>query len=177
MAARYKAAIETPHRPRTCFEARVPRDGKKDLVALFGGMTLLRNGTGFIADPVPVLVPTPPQGADPPAPHTKMRAVRAGRHGGCPPGRQARPARDICAGKRRSSQCVNPDLAAQPTLSTRTPAPRTTQLPRMASASAVPRSRRHFIQQRQHPVVAVSDPARTPLQSHEVVEDALIGLG
>lgn len=59
MAARYKTTIETPHGLRTCFEARVPRDGKKDLVARFGGIPLLRNENGFIIDPVPVLVPTP----------------------------------------------------------------------------------------------------------------------
>ena len=35
-----------------------------------------------------------PQGADPPAPHTQVRALRAAHHGGCPPSRQARPARD-----------------------------------------------------------------------------------
>ncbi len=59
MAARYKATIETPHGLRTCFEARIPRNGKKDLVARFGGIPLLRNENGFITDPVPVLVPTP----------------------------------------------------------------------------------------------------------------------
>ncbi len=59
MAARYKAKIETPLGPRTCFEARIPRDGKKDLVARFGGIPLLQNKKGFIADPVPVLVPAP----------------------------------------------------------------------------------------------------------------------
>jgi group II intron reverse transcriptase/maturase len=59
MAARYKAKIETPHGLRTCFEARVHRDGKKDLVARFGGIPLLRNKNGFIADPVPIPVPTP----------------------------------------------------------------------------------------------------------------------
>ena len=59
MAARYKATIETPHGLRTCFEARIPRSGKKDLVARFGGIPLRRNENGFIFDPVPVLVPTP----------------------------------------------------------------------------------------------------------------------
>jgi group II intron reverse transcriptase/maturase len=59
MAARYKATIETPHGLRTCFEARVPRNGKKDLVARFGGIPLVRNENGFIVDPVRVLVPTP----------------------------------------------------------------------------------------------------------------------
>jgi len=59
MAARYKAKIETPHGLRTCFEARIPRNGKKDLVARFGGIPLLRNEKGVIADPVPVPVPAP----------------------------------------------------------------------------------------------------------------------
>ncbi len=59
MAARYKAKIETPHGLRTCFEARVARDGKKDLVARFGGIPLRRNKTVVIADPVPVLAPMP----------------------------------------------------------------------------------------------------------------------
>lgn len=59
MAARYKAKIETPHGLRTCFEARIPRAGKKDLVARFGGIPLRRNKNGFIADPVPVQVPMP----------------------------------------------------------------------------------------------------------------------
>jgi Type II intron maturase len=59
MAARYKATIETPHGLRTCFEARLSRNGKKDLVARFGGIPLRRSENGFIADPVPVLVPTP----------------------------------------------------------------------------------------------------------------------
>ena len=31
MAARNKATIETPHGLRTCFEARIRREGKKDL--------------------------------------------------------------------------------------------------------------------------------------------------
>ena len=59
MAARYKAKIETPHGLRTCFEARVHRDGKPDLVARFGGIPLLRNRRAVIADPVPVPVPIP----------------------------------------------------------------------------------------------------------------------
>jgi len=58
-AARYKATIQTPHGLRTCFEARIPRNGKKDLVARFGGIPLVRNENGFIIDPVRVLVPTP----------------------------------------------------------------------------------------------------------------------
>jgi len=43
--------IETPHGLRTCFEARIPGDGNKDLVARLGGIPLQRNGAGFITDP------------------------------------------------------------------------------------------------------------------------------
>jgi len=59
MAARYKAKIQTPHGLRTCFEARLRREGKKDLVARFGGIPLLRNKDAVIQDLVPVPVPTP----------------------------------------------------------------------------------------------------------------------
>ena len=41
MAAKYQAKIETRHGLRTCFEARVHRDGKPDLVARFGGIPLI----------------------------------------------------------------------------------------------------------------------------------------
>ncbi|MGH7442850.1 MAG: reverse transcriptase domain-containing protein, partial [bacterium] len=58
MAARHKAKIETPHGLRTCFEARIQREGRKDLVARFGGIPLLRNKGRAITDPAPVLVPT-----------------------------------------------------------------------------------------------------------------------
>ena len=59
MAARYKAKIETPYGLRTCFEARVEREGKKDLVARFGGIPLRRDMIHSVTDPVPVLVPAP----------------------------------------------------------------------------------------------------------------------
>jgi hypothetical protein len=51
MAARCQAEIETPHELRTWFEARIPGDGSKDLVAQFGGIRLQRNRAGFITDP------------------------------------------------------------------------------------------------------------------------------
>jgi group II intron reverse transcriptase/maturase len=53
MAARYKAKIETPHGLRTCFEARVERDGKQPLVARFGGIPLKRHRGAVITDRVP----------------------------------------------------------------------------------------------------------------------------
>ena len=40
MARKYKATIATPHGPRTCFEARTERPGRKPLVARFGGIPL-----------------------------------------------------------------------------------------------------------------------------------------
>ena len=59
MAARFKAKIETPYGLRTRFEARVRREGKKDLVARFGGIPLQRDRDRVITDPVPVRIPAP----------------------------------------------------------------------------------------------------------------------
>ncbi|MCX4487820.1 reverse transcriptase domain-containing protein [Streptomyces anulatus] len=51
MAARYKAKIETPNGPRTCFEAKVPRStGRKPLVARFGGISLTRQKAAVLTD-------------------------------------------------------------------------------------------------------------------------------
>lgn len=50
MAARFKAKIETPHGPRTCFEASVERAGKKPLVARFGGVPLRRQKQAVLTD-------------------------------------------------------------------------------------------------------------------------------
>lgn len=52
-AARYKAKVETPHGPRTCFEARIQRDGKQDLVARFGGIPLVRKKNAVLRDTAP----------------------------------------------------------------------------------------------------------------------------
>jgi group II intron reverse transcriptase/maturase len=53
-AARYKATIETPHGPRTCFEAVRIRDGnQKPLVARFGGIPLKRQKTAILTDRAP----------------------------------------------------------------------------------------------------------------------------
>jgi hypothetical protein len=59
MAARYAAVIETSDGPRRCFEARKAREGRKDLVARFGGIPLRQNRRAVITDtaPVPVLFP------------------------------------------------------------------------------------------------------------------------
>jgi group II intron reverse transcriptase/maturase len=53
MAARHTAKIETSDGPRTCFEARKHRAGKKDLIARFGGIILRQNRRAVIHDPAP----------------------------------------------------------------------------------------------------------------------------
>ena len=60
MAARYKAAIETPHGPRTCLEAvRIREASQKPLVARFGGIPLKRQKTAVIVDRAPGRDPYP----------------------------------------------------------------------------------------------------------------------
>jgi len=59
MAARHRAKVQTPHGLRTCFEARVERDGKQPLVARFGGIPLTRNRDAVIIDRIPPRVTYP----------------------------------------------------------------------------------------------------------------------
>jgi group II intron reverse transcriptase/maturase len=59
MAARHKAKVITGDGPRTCFEARLQRKGKKDLIARFGGIALKRDKRAVITDPAPVPVHPP----------------------------------------------------------------------------------------------------------------------
>ena len=54
MAARHKAEAITSDGPRACFEARFVREGKKDLVARFGGIPLRQDRRAVITDPAPV---------------------------------------------------------------------------------------------------------------------------
>src|SRR3954454_16621034 len=58
-AARYKAKVVTGHGLRTCFEARIQRAGKPELVARFGGIPLTRDRRAVIRDPAPVPVTVP----------------------------------------------------------------------------------------------------------------------
>ena len=53
-AYRYKAKTATAGGKLTCFEARFRREGKDDLVARFGGISLRRNRRAVITDPAPV---------------------------------------------------------------------------------------------------------------------------
>jgi group II intron reverse transcriptase/maturase len=59
MAARHKAKVATADGPRTCFEARVRREGKPDLVARFGGIPLKHDRRAVIREPAPVPDATP----------------------------------------------------------------------------------------------------------------------
>lgn len=54
IATKHKAKIETPHGPRTCFEASVGRGAdRKPLVARFGGIPLKRQKTAVLDDRLP----------------------------------------------------------------------------------------------------------------------------
>jgi group II intron reverse transcriptase/maturase len=58
MARKYAATIQTPHGPRKCFQVSTQRDdGKKPLVATFGGIALKRQKRAVLRDrePVPAL--------------------------------------------------------------------------------------------------------------------------
>ncbi|MDB4872574.1 MAG: RNA-directed polymerase [Gemmatimonadales bacterium] len=59
MAAKHKAKIQTPHGPRTCFEARIERDGRQPLVARFGEIPLHRQKTATVLDQQPIRVDYP----------------------------------------------------------------------------------------------------------------------
>jgi group II intron reverse transcriptase/maturase len=54
MAARYKTTIQTPYGPRRCFEATVERDGRKSLVARFGGIPLKRDKRALLREDKPI---------------------------------------------------------------------------------------------------------------------------
>ena len=58
MAAKYKTVIATPNGPRRCFEARVERDGRRPLVARFGGIPLRRQSKAVLDDRQPALAAT-----------------------------------------------------------------------------------------------------------------------
>ena len=59
MAARHKAKIETRDGPRTCFEARKHREGKKDLVARLAGSSCGKTGGRSSVTPPPPRCPIP----------------------------------------------------------------------------------------------------------------------
>ena len=60
MAARYKAKVETPHGLRACLQVTVERgEGRKPLVARFGGIPLKRQQKAVINDRIPERVTYP----------------------------------------------------------------------------------------------------------------------
>ena len=59
IAARHKAKVQTPYGLRTCFEARIERDGKPPLVARFGGIPLVRDKNAVLTDRIPGRMPYP----------------------------------------------------------------------------------------------------------------------
>ncbi len=60
MARKYQATTATPHGTRRCFEARVEREGRRALVARFGGIPLKRQKRAVLTDRLP-LVPAGPK--------------------------------------------------------------------------------------------------------------------
>jgi len=59
MARKYKASVETADGPRACFQVTVQRDqGRKPLVARFGGIPLKRKRTAVITDLKPIMATT-----------------------------------------------------------------------------------------------------------------------
>jgi len=58
-AARYRAKVVTSDGLRSCFEARVTRRGKRDLIARFGGIALRQDRRAVVTDPGPVPVRLP----------------------------------------------------------------------------------------------------------------------
>jgi hypothetical protein len=58
MARKYGATIETPHGPRKCMQVSVDRgEGRKPLVATFGGIPLRRQKNAILRDREPVRAP------------------------------------------------------------------------------------------------------------------------
>jgi hypothetical protein len=56
MASAHKATVDTPHGPRICFEATVQSgEGRKPLVARFGGIPLSRKRIAILADRQPTM--------------------------------------------------------------------------------------------------------------------------
>jgi group II intron reverse transcriptase/maturase len=50
MARKHMAVIATPYGPRRCFEARIQREGRKPLIARFGGIPLKRQRNAVLDD-------------------------------------------------------------------------------------------------------------------------------
>lgn len=75
-ARKHRSKIQTPHGPRTCIQVSVSRgDGRRPLVARFGGIPLIRQHTAVHHRPRTRPAGRPPQGADHPAPGRHLRTL------------------------------------------------------------------------------------------------------
>ena len=139
MAARYKATIETPHGPRTCFQASVERAGRKPLVARFGGIPLRRQQNAVLTDrqPVPVTI-------------RRKELISTA---------PARPVRDVRAHRTR---CRSTTSASSPTSPTRDGHSRHGRKLMAQTATQDPRGLRRL--PRRHP--CTGNPPRQPRSSH-----------
>jgi group II intron reverse transcriptase/maturase len=72
MTARHRVKTQTPYGLRTCFEARIQRQGRTPLVARFGGIPLRRNRNAVPYDRLPD-----------PTPHRHREVVQRLLHGAC----------------------------------------------------------------------------------------------
>jgi hypothetical protein len=59
MARKYQATVATKYGPRKCIQARLERDGRKPLVAQFGGIPLRQQRTAIIQDRQPSMISHP----------------------------------------------------------------------------------------------------------------------
>jgi len=77
MARKYQATIDTPHGPRRCFQTSVEREGRKPLVARFGGIPLRWQRKAILNDRqlIPVTTRRNRHGADLSTPGGSVRAV------------------------------------------------------------------------------------------------------
>jgi group II intron reverse transcriptase/maturase len=53
MARKHRTVIATPHGRRVCMQARIEREGRKPLIATFGGIPLRRNRYALVTDRAP----------------------------------------------------------------------------------------------------------------------------
>ena len=89
MAVRHKTKVAIESGLRTCFEARLERKGKKDLVSRFGGIPLRQDKRAVITDPLARPGSHPAKGTHSPAPQAVVRAMRAWRGRGRSPSEPA----------------------------------------------------------------------------------------
>jgi hypothetical protein len=113
-AARYKAEADTSDGPRACYEARRKTGGQERPGSTIRRDTPQARQARGHHRPRAGPGPCPPQGAGPPAPQKAVRAMRARRDGGSPPGRQARRPRQDRTGPARVGSPHGANAAQDP---------------------------------------------------------------